>query len=160
MLTARLKIGANGTVQDTQYYGLVYLSSDKMLGAPTKGFETTSYPEEEGEHILPKTVDAPFDYKVRFYVKAEGSTEKANAKVAAFNALLYSQATGSDTKVFNQVYFYDDYKRVLIVGYPQPISEAEELWRDTKGHTHDVCVVEWTIRVNKPSLCNFNYSES
>lgn len=169
MLTARLKIGddVNVTPQDTREYvlpdesklGFVFLSSDNIFGAPTKGFEVTSYPEEEGEHILPKTVDAPFDYKVRFFIKADGALENANQKIAAFNALLYSQATGSDTKTFKRVYFYNDYKRVLIVGYPQPISEAEDFWRDTKGNTHDVVVVEWTIRVNKPSLCDFNLSE-
>ena len=165
MLTARLKIGS-GSIADTQDYGLVYLSSDNIFGPPTKGFDTTSYPEQEGENILPKTVDAPFDYKVRFYVKAEGALENANQKIAAFNAMLYTQESGSgsgsgsgtDTKTFKQVHFYNDYKKVLIVGYPQPISEAEDFWRDSKGKTHDVVVVEWTIRVTKPSLCDFNLS--
>lgn len=38
-------------------YGLLYLDADERLAPPTKGFEKTTYAEEEGEHIDPKTVD-------------------------------------------------------------------------------------------------------
>lgn len=154
MLTVRLQIGS-GSVVDTTTYGLVYLSADSRFRADTKGFETSAYPEEEGEHILNKTVDAPFDYKVTFFIQT-ASLSNANAKIKAFNDLLYTQASGQDTKVFNQVTFYNDYKKVKIVGYPQPIAEAKEFWRDSKGHQEDVVTVEWTIRVIKPSLCDFN----
>lgn len=155
MLTVRIQIG-EGEIQDSTVYSLVYLSADHRFAADTKGFESTSYPEEEGEHILPKTVDAAFDYKVRFYVRAEGALENANQKIAAFNELLYSQEQDSDVKTFNLVHFYNDYKKVLIVGYPQPISMATDFWRDGSGRAHDVVVVEWVIRVTKPSLCDFN----
>lgn len=155
MITARINI--DGTVRDTQYYGLVYLDSDKRLAAPTKGFEATSYPEEEGEHILPKTVDDAFDYVVKFFIKAD-TLQTANAKIAAFNSALYTQEEVGGVKTYKQVAFYNDYKRHKIVGYPQPISEAETFWRDPENQVHDVVVVEWTIRVTKPSLCNFNDS--
>ena len=154
MLTARIKIG-DGAIQDTQVYGLVYLDSDKRLAAPTKGFEATSYPEEEGEHIMPKTVDAAFDYKAKFFIQAD-SLENANEKIAAFNSELYTQEQDSDVKTFKQVEFYNDYKRHKIVGYPQPIAEATEFWRDRTNQVNDVVVVEWTIRVTKPSLCDFS----
>lgn len=154
MLTARLKIG-DGAIQDTQVYGLVYLDSDKRLAAPTKGFEATSYPEEEGEHIMPKTVDAAFDYKAKFFIQAD-SLENANEKIAAFNSELYTQEQDSDVKTYKQVEFYNDYKRHKIVGYPQPIPEATEFWRDKTNQVNDVVVVEWTIRVTKPSLCDFS----
>lgn len=154
MLTARLKIG-DGAIQDTQVYGLVYLDSDKRLAAPTKGFEATSYPEEEGEHIMPKTVDAAFDYKAKFFIQAD-SLENANEKIAAFNSELYTQEQDSDVKTYKQVEFYNDYKRHKIVGYPQPIPEATEFWRDRTNQVNDVVVVEWTIRVTKPSLCDFS----
>lgn len=157
MITVRLKIG-DSPITDTRNHGLVYVSSDHRFGAGIKGFEATSYPEQEGENISPKSVDAPFDYKVKFYINAEGSLENANQKISVFNALLYSQAAGSDVKTFKQVEFYNDYKKVLIVGYPMPIEEATQFWRDSSGEVHDVVVVEWTIRVNKPSLCNFNLS--
>ena len=157
MITVRLKIGEGNPV-DTTTYGLVYISSDHILGPMTKDMDVTSYPEEEGEHILNKTVMAPFDYKVKFYVRAEGALENANQKISAFNALLFSQVQDSDTMVFNRVSFYNDYKKVLIVGYPKLISEATDFWRDSTGKTHDIVVVEWTIRVDKPSECNFNLS--
>lgn len=154
MIKVRLKIGS-GNVVDTTTYGLVYLSSDHRVAAPTKGFETTAYPEEGGEHILAKTVDDAFDYKVTFFIETT-SLANANARIKAFNDLLYTQASGQDTKVFKEVTFYNDYKKVKIVGYPQPIDEAKEFWRDSKGNQQDVVVVEWTIRVIKPSLCDFN----
>lgn len=158
MLTARIKIG-DGQVVDTQTYGLVYLDSDKVVGAPTKGFESTQYPEEEGEHIMPKTVDAAFDYKAKFFIQAT-TLQSANDRIAAFNALLYSQEQGSDTKTFKQVEFYNDYKRHKIVGYPQPIAEATEFWRDMQNQINDVVIVELNIRVTKPSLCDFALSSS
>ena len=156
MITVRLKIGTgNGDPVDTTTYGLVYLDSDKRVGAPTKGFEKTAYPEEEGEHIIPKTVDDAFDYTVKFFVQGT-SLEDANAKIDAFNALLYTQEQGSDIKEFHPVEFYNDYKRHKIVGYPQPIAEAQDFWRDPKNQVNDVVIVEWTIRVIKPSDCDFS----
>ena len=156
MLTARIKIGS-GAIADTQTYGLVYLDSDKVTGAPSKGFESTSYPEEEGEHVIAKTVDAAFDYKVKFFIQAT-SLQNANQKIKAFNEALYTQEQGSDVKEYKQIEFYNDYKRHKIVGYPQPIAEATEFWRDPKNQVNDVVVVELTIRVNKPSLCDFALS--
>lgn len=159
MITARIKIG-DGSIVDTQTYGLVYLDSDKRVGAPTKGFESTSYPEEEGEHILAKTVDAAFDYKVKFFIQAS-SLKDVNKRIEEFNKRLYTVETGSgtgDVKVFKQVEFYNDYKRHKIVGYAQPMAEAEDYWRDPKNQVNDVAVVELTIRVNKPSLCDFALS--
>ena len=125
------------------------------MGAPSKGYESTSYPEEEGEHIIPKTVGAPFDYKVKFFIQAS-SLENANDRIADFNALLFTPVTGKDTKIANVVEFYNDYKRHKIVGYPQPISEATDFWRDRKNQLQDIVIVEFQIRVTKPSLCDFN----
>lgn len=157
MIKVRLAIGSAEPQDTEQGWGLVYISSDHRFEADTKDFDTTTYPEQEGENIIPKIVDAPFDYKVKFYVNAEGALENANQKIAAFNADLYTKS--GDIKTYKQVSFYNDYKKVLIVGYPKPISEATDFWRDSKGKAHDVVVVEWTIRVTKPSLCNFNLTE-
>ena len=154
MITVRLKIG-DGEIKDTQDYGLVYLDSDKRVGPDSKGFESTQYPEEEGEHIIPKTVDAAFDYKVKFFIQAD-SIDNANEKIAAFNAMMYTKDPGSSVKTYKQVEFYNDYKRHKIVGYPMPISEATDFWRDKTNQINDVVIVEWTIRVTKPSLCDFS----
>lgn len=163
MITVRIKIG-DGTVQDSRNLGLIYLDSDKRVGAESKGFEATSYPEEEGEHIIPKSVDAPFDYTVKFFIdptipaNAQQGTEAlytANAKIKAFNESLYTQESGSSVKTYKSVVFFNDYKRHKIVGYPSEIPEATEFWRDPKNQVNDVVVVEWKIRVVKPSDCEW-----
>lgn len=152
MLTARIKIG-EGEITDTREYGLVYLDSDKIFGSPIKEFEETSYPEQEGVNILPKSVDDAFDYKVKFFIQAD-SVESANVKITAFNSALFTQS--GDIKTFKQVTFFNDYKHHKIVGYPKPISEATEFWRDPGNLLNDIVVAEWTIRVNQPSLCEFH----
>ena len=154
MINVRIKIG-NGEIVDTQTLGLIYLDSDKRLAPPTKGFETTSYPEEEGEHILPKTVDDAFDYKVKFFIQAD-AIQDANAKISAFNAMLHGTPDSLGSKEVYRVTFYNDYKRHKIVGYPSPMEEATDFWRDRDNQVNDIVVVEWNIRVTKPSLCEWN----
>jgi len=157
MLTVRIKIGSD-SIRDSQYWGLVYLDSDKRVGSPQKAFESTRYPEEEGEHIIPKAADDAFDYKVKFFI--QGTTlEDANAKIDAFNAALHETPSDLGLKEYNKVEFYNDYKRHKIVGYPHEIAEATEFWRDRTNQVNDVVVVEWTIRVTKPSECDFSLEE-
>lgn len=154
MLTARIKIG-DGPIKDSRDYGLVYLSSDNVVGAPIKAFEETSYPEQSGVNICPKTVDDAFDYTVTFFMQAT-SLEDANKRISSFNSLLYDKEATGDVKTFKQVEFYNDYKRHKIVGYPYPVSEAKEFWRDRKNMVNDVVTFEWKIRVNNPNLCDFS----
>lgn len=156
MIRTRLQIG-DGEVLDTYTeYGLIYLDADERLAPPTKGFEKTAYAEEEGEHIDPKTVDDAFDYKAKFLVQAKNSDlENANVIIRDFNKRLYTQDEDSDVKTFHRIAFYNDYNRVKIVGYPQSISEATDFWRDKHGNVFDAVQVELTIRVTKPSLCDF-----
>lgn len=155
MITVRLQI-AEGDILDTaSAFGLVYLESDSRLAAPIKNFEKSTYAEQPGSNIDPKTVDDEFDYKVKFFVKANGDLKNANATIAEFNELLYT-SDPDGLKTFKKVAFYNDYKRVKIVGYPSPISEATDFWRDSLGRAADVVCVEWTIHVNNPTLCDFN----
>lgn len=155
MIHSRLKIGTGLLADVFQVWGFIYISADNRFEAPTKGFASTSYPEEAGEHIDPRTMPAAFDYTVKFLVMAPNKKlENANAKIAAFNRALYDEE--NQIRSYKQITFYNDYKRVKIVGYPQPISEATEFWRDKKGKLHDCVQVEWTIRVNDPTLCDFS----
>lgn len=155
MINVRLQI-ANGEIVDTaDSYGLIYLNSDRRFSAPIKAFETTKYPEQPGSNLLPKTVDDEFEYKVEFFVMADGEISNANQVISAFNSLLYD-IDEDNIKTFKQVAFYDDYKKVKIVGYPYPIQEATDFWRDSKGRVADVVCVEWIIKVNNPTLCDFN----
>lgn len=154
MIKVRLKIGDGKILDTADAYGLVYVSSDHRFEAPIKEFDKTSYPEQEGENSLDKTVRDAFDYKVEWFVKANKSLDNANKVIANFNSQLYTQE--GDVMTFKQVSFYNDYKKVLIVGRPSLIEEANDFWRDANGKQHDVVKVAWTIRVKNPSLCNFN----
>lgn len=154
MIRVRLQIG-NGEILDTMDgYGLVYVSSDHRFEAPIKEMEKTSYPERAGEISSNKTVRDAFDYKVKWFVEANGSLDNANNVIANFNLQLYTQE--HDIMTFKRVSFYNDYKKVLIVGQPSLIEEATEFWRDAQGKQHDVVCVEWVIRVSNPSMCDFN----
>lgn len=155
MIKVRIQIDGGMILDSDEAYGLVYLSSDHRFDAPLKEMESTSYPEQSGKNINPKTVMDAFDYTVRFFVRAEGSLKNANAIISSFNSTLYKQdADGIMT--FNRVVFYNDYKRVKIVGIPHLISEATDFWRDDKGKTSDVVCVDWVITVDKPEECDFN----
>lgn len=155
MIKVRLQINNRAILDSIEGYGLVYVSSDHRFEAPLKEFEKTSYPEQEGENSSNKTVRDAFDYKVTWFIKADGSLDNANKVIANFNEQLYSKG-GQDILTFNTVTFYNDYKKVKIVGTPSPIQEATEFWRDANGKQHDVVCVEWVIRVSKPKLCDFN----
>ncbi len=154
MITVRLKIG-DGEIVDTQNFGFIYLDSDKRVGPESKGFEATAYPEEEGEHIIPKTVDDAFDYKVKFFIQAT-TLKDANQLISEFNESLHDTPDELGLKTYYQVTFYNDYKRHKIVGYPSEIPEATDFWRDHRSQIEDIVIIEWTIRVTKPSLCDFN----
>lgn len=156
MIKARLRIEDGDIYDITERYGLVYLNGDKRFGAPAKKFEESVYPEQSGKNIYPKTTDEAFEYKVDFLIKTNEIT-RANKKISKFNSSLYTQ--DGDVKTFKRVTLYDDYKGVVIVGYPQPMSEAKEFFRDKRGRVADIVVCEWVINVNDPSLCDFDYND-
>lgn len=155
MINVRLKIG-DGAIEDTYAkHGLIYVSSDHRMEAPIKERDETSYAEEAGKHIDLRTVQDAFDYTVSFIISAHNTNlDNVNAKIAAFNAKLYTQATGSDVRTYKEVTFYNDYKRVKIVGIPDPIAEASELSRSKDGY--DYAMVEWVIHVADPTKCDFS----
>lgn len=157
MIDVRLQI-AGGAIQDVyKTYGFIYQSADHRLAPPTRGFEKTTYAEQEGENIDPRTVDDAFDYTVRFVILAPNKNyESANTKIAEFNSLMYDKKADSDIKTFKEFTFYNDYKRVKIVGYPEPIAEAKEFWRDKFGNVHDAVQVELKIHVAEPKKCDFD----
>lgn len=157
MIQAKIKIGTNGEVKDTyEDYGLCYISADNTVGATTKDFEATSYPEQEGENILPKTVEEAYDFKVEFLVAAKEGLGQAAAVVEQFNSSLYTQAEDSTVREYKPVTLYIPTREVTIVGYPKPISVASDYWYDKAGQKADAALVEFTIRVTQPSLCNYH----
>lgn len=154
MIKSRIKIGDSDILDFESAYGFVQVSSDSLFAAPIKAFEQTSYPEQSGVNILPITVDDTFEYKATFFIKSKGGVESANWRIAEFNKAISEVDRG--VRKVKQIAFYNDYKKIKIVGYPKPIQSATEFWRDSSGRLHDVVCVELIIKVTDPSLCNFN----
>lgn len=157
MINVRIQIG-DGAIEDTfTAHKLIYKESDHRVEAPIKKRDVTSYAEEAGEHADPRTVQDAFDYKVTFIIDGQNTDlANVNAIIAAFNAKLYTQPANSDIRTYKEVTFYNDYKRVKIVGLPEPIAECKELYRTVNGY--DCAIVEFTIRVSDPTKCDFNLS--
>jgi hypothetical protein len=155
MIKVQLQIG-DGAIYDTfDKYGFIYMSADTVFAPPVKEFERTQYPEEDGEHIHPSLLYEPFDYNVKFFISATQGIGNANQKIADFNKQLYNINTNG-IRMLKKVTFYNDYKKVKIVGYAKPIKDATEFWRDNEGKQFDIVCVEWKIRVTNPSECDFN----
>lgn len=156
MITARIQIG-DGDVLDTfKGWGLIYLSADNRTEAPIKGRAASSYAEEPGEHLDPRTVQDAFDYTVRFLIQTPNSfLTSANAKIAALNQAMYEESV-SGVRTYKEVTFYNDYKRVKIVGLPDPIAEPTDFYRRQDGSVMDCVQIDLKIRVSDPTKCDFN----
>lgn len=157
MIKVRIKIG-DGAIEDTfAAHRLIYMDADNRTEAPIKKRDVTTYAEQAGDNTDPRTVQDAFDYKVTFIIDAQDKNlVNVNAIIAAFNAKLYTQEAGSDIRTYKEVTLYNDYKRVKIVGLPEPIAEPKALHR-TKGG-YDFAQVELTIHVSDPTKCDFNLS--
>lgn len=154
MIHARIKIG-DGAIEDTfAAHKLIYQSSDNRTEAPIKKRAEVSYIEEAGKHTDPRTVQDAFDYKVQFIIDGQDKNlENACAIVAAFNAKLYTQEPNSDIRTYKEVTFYNDAKRAVIVGLPDPIAEPKELHQTHNGYS--IAIVELVIHVSEPTKCIF-----
>lgn len=157
MIDCKLKIGESPLEDMFSKWGFIYISSDTRFNAPAKKRETSKYAEESGEHVDNRTVDDAFDFKVIFLVETPNrDLANANAKIAKFNKALYSTQPNSDIKTYKQVELEIPYKRVKIVGIPNPIDESKKFFRDKNKNVYDAVQVEWTIRVSNPKLCDFD----
>lgn len=153
-IKARLQI-ENGPIWDTfEHFGFIYIESDHCTAAPEKKRETTTYAEQEGENVDPRTVDDVFDYTVKFLLECPNNNlDNANAKIKAFNSAIRDIKDG--IKTCKTITFYNDYKRVKIVGIPEIISEPKEFYRQLSGNVLDCVLFELKIHVSTPSLCDF-----
>lgn len=156
-IRVRLQI-ENGSIEDTyDKWGFIYIEADHRTAAPEKERETTSYAEQEGENVDNRTVDAPFDYTVKFLIETPNTNlENANVKIKAFNDAIRQSVPFSDIKLCKYITFYNDYKRVKIVGIPEVIAEPTEFYRQQNGNVLDCVLIELKIHVDKPSLCDFS----
>ena len=162
MMRADIQI-ENGPRQDSrEAFGFIYLSSDNRFAAPTRAYETTSYAEEAGEHIDPRTVEEAFDFKIAFATEVltgeiEGGVH-VNTRVAAINNAMFSRDADSDILTARQVTIYDLTKHRKITGIPKPIAEPrdEDIFY---SHNQEFAVVELNLRVTNPKLCDFDFSD-
>lgn len=157
MISVRIKIG-DGAVEDTfAAHKLIYLSADNRTEAPIKKRDVTTYAEQAGDNTDPRTVQDSFDYKVTFIIDGQNTDlDNVNAIIAAFNRKLYTQPADSDIRTYKEVAFFNDFKRVKIVGIPEPIAEPKEMKRSRNGF--DFAEVEFVIHANDPTKCDFNLS--
>lgn len=156
-IRVRIKIG-DGAIEDTfTAHKLIYMEADHRTEAPIKKRDESSYVEQAGVNIDRRTVQDAFDYKVTFIIDGQNTNlNNVNAIVAAFNAKLYTQPEDSDIRTYKEVTFYNDFKRVKIVGIPEPIAEPKEIKRSRNGF--DFAEVELVIHVSDPTKCNFEKS--
>lgn len=155
MINVRIKIG-DGAIEDVFIaHKLIYMEADNRTEAPIKERDVTTYAEQAGDNTDPRTVQDAFDYKVQFIIDGQNRNLKnVNAIIAAFNKDLYTQKTGSDIRTYKEVTFYNDFKRVKIVGIPEPIAEPKEMKRSRHGY--DFAQVELVIHVSDPTKCDFD----
>ena len=161
MMRADIQI-ENGERQDTRdAFGLIYLSSDKRLAAPVRAYEAVSYAEEAGEHIDPRTVEDAFDFKITFVTEVLTNQIESglhvNTRIARLNDALFVRQKNSDILQARQTTIYDLTKHRKITGYPIWISEPrdEDIFY---SNNQELAVIELTLRVNDPKLCDFDYT--
>lgn len=148
----------DGSIDDTYTkWGFIYIEADHRTSAPEKERETTTYAEQEGENVDPRTVDASFDYTAKFLVECPNTNlENANVKIKAFNDAIRTIDPETNIKTCKTITFYNDYKRVKIVGIPEMIAEPKEFYRQQNGNVLDCVLFEIKIHVSEPSKCSFS----
>ena len=154
MIRAKIQI-EDGLSKDTfNEWGLIYKVGDRRFSPPEKKIDEVSYPEEQGVHIDERTVYDKFDYTVSFIIS--GSYGIANDKIQAFNKAIREESSSLGVHRCKKITLYDYYKRCKIVGYPQLLEEVKEGdYKRCKGQD-DFVIVDLTINVVNPSLCDFN----
>lgn len=151
----------DGPIDDTyNMCGFIYLSSDHRVAPPEKPREVTTYVEQVGENVDPRTVDDAFDYVVKFLIECPNSDkDNANIRIRIFNDAIRTIDPETHIKTCKQITFYNDYKRVKIVGIPDLISEPTEFYRQQNGKILDCVLIELKIHVSNPHLCDFSLEE-
>ncbi len=137
-------------------FGFIYMDADERTAPDEKEDAVSSYAEDPGEHRDGRTVDAPFDYTVRFIVEAEGSdADNVNKKIAAFNDAVREIIPDGGVKRKREIAFYNLNNRCKIVGTAEVIAVPKEAQYAHRAGLTDYADVELKIRVSDPSKCDF-----
>lgn len=139
----RIKIG-DGAIYDIAHYGFYLGKSPSELGCEPKesNMIITDFPEEDGVdvYVPPVVAKKEFDYPITLIYFNE-SIDTANAAITSFYNSIYGK----------KITIYNDYKKVMVVGYVKSFKNAE-FYRSEK----DVVTFELTFLIPKPQDCNFN----
>lgn len=153
MIRARIQIGKGEIYDAYDKYGFVYLDADERTAPDIQDYTTTKYVEDSVEFIDTRTIEVPFDYKVKFLVEApNGNFKSVNNKIDDFNKLLFNRGQGGMLYA-QKVTLYNDLNRVKIVGYPKPVSEPTEVYHTGSYGGSDWIAFELTIHVANPKEC-------
>lgn len=140
-------------------YGFIYKSSDRRFSPPEKKRDVTSYAEEDGEHVDPRTVYDVFDYNVEFVIDTTNEDlVNVNSKIAAWNRDVRVTNDYNSIRRCKTITFYDYYKRCKIVGTPEIIESVDEDKYHRRYRGLDCVVIGLKIHVSEPSKCDFNLS--
>lgn len=139
----RIQIGT-GTIYDISHYGFYLGKSPNLMSCDRKdsNLVVTDFPEEDGVNVYIPTTPAKkeFDYPITLIYFA-GTLDTANAAINSFHNAL----------VGNKITIYNDFKKVMVVGYVKSYRDAE-FYRQAV----DVVTFEITFLIPKPQDCNFN----
>lgn len=159
MITCRIQIENDSILDTFSGWGFIYKVGTRRFAPPEKKRDKSSYAEKAGANEDTRTVDDEFDYKVKFLIQTPNrNLENANSKIRAWNEAVREKIAGSHIKRCKTITLYDDYKRCKIVGIPEIIEEVDEsdYFRRQRGDVMDCVVVELTIHVSDPTLCDFD----
>lgn len=157
MIKSLIKIGNADVADFFSKFGFIYVDADERTAPDEKESESTSYAEEDGEHLDPRTVYAPFDYTAKFLIEAPNKDlDNVNAKIRAFNDAIRVVSSSSDVRRKVQVEFFNLLNRVKIVGYPNLIASPSEVYHSNRYGELDFAIVELKIHVSQPQLCDFS----
>lgn len=157
MIRTRIQIDGGEILDTYDAFGFIYKSSDNRFSPPEKELDTSSYAEEDGEHVDLRTVYDAFDYNVEFVIEAYNRNfENANSKIKAFNDAIRDYT--DKIKTCKYITFYNDFKRCKITGIPKTIQTVgeDDFFRRADGSIMDCVVVQLTIRVTDPTKCDFD----
>jgi len=156
MIRSLIKIDGGGAEDSYNRWGFIYMDADERTAPDEKEDAVSNYAEQAGENRDGRTVDASFDYKVKFLVEAPNKDFKnVNVKVNDFNRAVREKLHDSDVKRKKEIAFYNLLNRVKIVGYPEPIAQPTEFYHSNRYGELDFAVVELKIRVSDPRKCDF-----
>lgn len=122
---------------------VIYIAGFKL----ERGDVATDYIPQPGED----------GYEQFYHEGTRMDMRTANDLIAEFNDRIRTRLTNGVYQ-YKRITFWDKHKRRKIVGWAQPIGQEPEDF--FYCHCESVAVLEMTIKVDNPSLCDFNVPQN